>query len=378
MSTDSLPETVYITSKTGTRARFRRVEEEEDARTASRNNGVYRNSRAAESHWSYYSIISTNFTASSIAGPGRLLGKVLNFAGRSLERTISSLTHGVVSNRTQWEVVFSTCQDLGDPNISCLLKAAGSNVTREQLDAFKEIVRCKVIDCGLGSGSGWEKIGLLSTQIAEFKQYVSSWRRPWVSYSPEWLYYFRLASFCLTNRALSERFAGACSQQRLEESLSLCESDNENERVIGMRVLSKFFFWRLCSPDLSSGYTLALGRFTKIIIRQLQLGISSSDSGAEEADELICGAVCFLVFNSRDINPLITADIMEGIIGVVELVPFLKDFFTISYGYIFLVFAHYVCRMLTSGINGCHCSEQKKDELIKKLGRLFDEEELEE
>ncbi|KLO10081.1 hypothetical protein SCHPADRAFT_943119 [Schizopora paradoxa] len=376
MSTDSLPETVYITTKTGARARFRRVEEEvEDARTVSRSNGVYRNSISAESHWSFYSVTSSNFTVSGIVGPGRLLGKALDFAGRSLERKISSLTNRAASSRTEWEVVFSACQDLGDPNISCLLEAAGSNVTREQLYAFKEIVKCKVIDCGSGSGSGWGRIGLLSTQITEFKRYVSFWRRPWVSYSTEWLYYFRLASFCLTDSALSERFAGACSRQRLEESLSLCESDNVYERGIGMRVLSKYFFWHLCSPDLSSGYTLALGRLKNIILRQLQLGPSGSD--AEGADELICGVVSFLVYNSRDISPLITVEIMEDMIDVVELVSSRKDLFKMTYEWIFFDFAHDTYRRLTSRINSCRCSEQRKEELVERLDRVFDDEEQE-
>lgn len=128
MSTDSLPETVIITTRNGVRAKFRRVEEE-DARSRRRSRGIYRDPSSAGSHWSFYSTTSTNCTASGIPGPGRLLGKVLNVAGRSLERGIASLanktsTSGSTS-RSHWQVVLSICEDLGESSIGCLLEAAG-------------------------------------------------------------------------------------------------------------------------------------------------------------------------------------------------------------------------------------------------------------
>lgn len=56
----------------------------------------------------------------------------------------------------------------------------------------------------------------------------------------------------------------------------------------------------------------------RIILGQLQLGPSGYD--AEGADELVCGVISFLVYNSKDLKPLITVVVMADVITIIELV----------------------------------------------------------
>lgn len=75
------PETIAYTAENGERAFYRRDVDAERY-------PVFLNPGATKSHRSFFSAISSNATMANIAGPGRILGNLLEAAGGSVERNI--------------------------------------------------------------------------------------------------------------------------------------------------------------------------------------------------------------------------------------------------------------------------------------------------
>ena len=75
------PETIAYTAENGERAFYRRDVDTEQCT-------IFMNSGATRSHRSFVSATSSNATMPNVAGPGRILGNLLEAAGGSVERNI--------------------------------------------------------------------------------------------------------------------------------------------------------------------------------------------------------------------------------------------------------------------------------------------------
>ncbi|KLO08245.1 hypothetical protein SCHPADRAFT_944605 [Schizopora paradoxa] len=155
--------------------------------------------------YSYYSTWSTNYTMSNLPGPGRILGNFYSRAGRALEKHL-----GRIVDRTsiiQAKVVmYSISGTFGlfvsknpkkhETGCEVLLACARSDEIRTQLDAFVEIVfyfaeRTSEVH------SAFNRVFERRNQISDVITF--SWKRPGVEYSTEWLFWYKLASRCLSS-----------------------------------------------------------------------------------------------------------------------------------------------------------------------------------
>ncbi|KLO14314.1 hypothetical protein SCHPADRAFT_318584 [Schizopora paradoxa] len=158
--------------------------------------------------FSYESTISTNYTMSNLAGPGRNLGNLYSWAGSSLERRLGKVVNRAAMREYDEAVrrlrMYSFLDKIfagEDPNLhqgACevLLICARSDDLSIQVEAFERIVWNFV---------WWtSKLRAAFTSVFKRRKEVSdivtfSWRRPGIEYSFKWLLPYKQASLCLSS-----------------------------------------------------------------------------------------------------------------------------------------------------------------------------------
>ncbi|KLO14322.1 hypothetical protein SCHPADRAFT_939620 [Schizopora paradoxa] len=151
--------------------------------------------------YSYYSTVSTNYTASNLVGAGRVLGNLFSRAGFSLEKFLEKLARRTSSGREvelsvalQWFLFTDNWVQNGsvknlEKDCKTLLLAAESMDVDLQVTAFLIIVQSSI----------WCPIKILSVFKAIFRKRgeisdvaVFSWKRSGVEYSVKWLFWYKL------------------------------------------------------------------------------------------------------------------------------------------------------------------------------------------
>ncbi|KLO10524.1 hypothetical protein SCHPADRAFT_516060 [Schizopora paradoxa] len=157
--------------------------------------------------YSYYSTVSTNYTMSNLPGPGRLLGKFYSRAGKSLEKRLGRVVNraaikeydDAVGMLRQWSSKGSfACDDLKDNERSCetLLVCARSVDINIQAETFENIVR-QFVAYPSKVRSSFGRVFERRNEISDVTAF--SWKRPGVEYPFRWLYWYKLASRCLSS-----------------------------------------------------------------------------------------------------------------------------------------------------------------------------------
>ncbi|KLO14537.1 hypothetical protein SCHPADRAFT_309040 [Schizopora paradoxa] len=155
---DKPPETIAYTAENGERAFYRRDADAE-------RNTIFMNSSATGSHRSFFSATSSNATIPNVAGPGRILGNLLEAAGGSVERNI-----GLFAYKTKLHPAARAEQRLKDWSLSTegdagfLLRClAASDRPSLQLAAFR--VRRLSTTQKVISESGAEKTSVADSTV---------------------------------------------------------------------------------------------------------------------------------------------------------------------------------------------------------------------
>ncbi len=177
--------------------------------------------------YSYTSTWSSNFTTSNLPGPGRILGNLFSTAGLALERRLGKLAYraglGTFAKSEAsfrecrlawWSMLLSENTTQQEKACSILLGYArcailslhhqctsltdqhseSSNNPAIQLMAFHYFIFCAVPFTSL-----WSIFERYCQKRNESIEAVAfSWRRSGVDYSSVWLFYYSLASRCLS------------------------------------------------------------------------------------------------------------------------------------------------------------------------------------
>ncbi|KLO08250.1 hypothetical protein SCHPADRAFT_894016 [Schizopora paradoxa] len=151
--------------------------------------------------------LSTNYTMSNLPGPGRLLGNLYSKAGSSLERrlgrfanreAIKEYNEALVMVQSGWKIDHLLCsEDSKEHEKACrnLLICAESNVIDTQIKAFELIIE-KFVFNPLKVRSTFRRVFKERREISDVITF--SWKRPGVEYTTDWLYWYKLASRCLS------------------------------------------------------------------------------------------------------------------------------------------------------------------------------------
>ncbi|KLO14309.1 hypothetical protein SCHPADRAFT_927927 [Schizopora paradoxa] len=157
--------------------------------------------------YSYASTLSTNYTTSNLAGPGRVLGNLYSIAGSSLERGVGS-----IARRTGIEEL------LRSKSLDRLKKS--TRLFRSE-DARKHRKACRIFLDGANSydrevqATAFGFITAFTLKLPakaqpafrhvlkkrrEIGAVISlSWKRSRIDYGLEWLFWYKLASRCLAS-----------------------------------------------------------------------------------------------------------------------------------------------------------------------------------
>ncbi|KLO05796.1 hypothetical protein SCHPADRAFT_987560 [Schizopora paradoxa] len=155
------------------------------------------------------STVSTNSTMSNLPGPGRLLGNLYSRAGRALERRmrkwmnreVEKATKMLQKNSFQLSMMFFA-ESLRERMKACeiLLNCAKSDDVAIQVKAFEEIV-CHFIEFSSNSSvhSAFRRVFEEHNESSDV--ITSSWKRPYIEYTSDWIYWYKLASRCLSRES---------------------------------------------------------------------------------------------------------------------------------------------------------------------------------
>ncbi|KLO18461.1 hypothetical protein SCHPADRAFT_955046 [Schizopora paradoxa] len=142
--------------------------------------------------YSYASTWSSNFTMSNLVGPGRILGKWYSKAGIG---SYAKLVKGALDRMFQ-----SENPKKHEKACEIMLTCAKSDDITVQLEAFVCIVWIFVLFPSKAR-SQFRKLFEGRNEISDVT--VFSWKRPSVEYDIGWLYFYKLASRCLSTHQSS-------------------------------------------------------------------------------------------------------------------------------------------------------------------------------
>ncbi|KLO10497.1 hypothetical protein SCHPADRAFT_514860 [Schizopora paradoxa] len=159
--------------------------------------------------FSYYSTASTNQTMSNLIGAGRIIGNLLSKAGLSLESGIGKFAYRTgIGNYAKaaamvqgyWKLYrMFEGDDAKKHAKACelLLIGARSNNSKTQTEAFTCIVHYAVIFPSVVR-LAFQGVFQRRNEISDVVSF--SWRRSGVDYDVGWLYWYKLASRCLSSQ----------------------------------------------------------------------------------------------------------------------------------------------------------------------------------
>ncbi|KLO14318.1 hypothetical protein SCHPADRAFT_318363 [Schizopora paradoxa] len=164
--------------------------------------------------YSYYSTWSSNYTMSNLPGPGRLLGIFYSRMGLALEQRMAKRANrmalkenaetraSLLGHRTIRDLIQSVHPELNDRACEFLLVGASSSNQKTQVQTFHSIVQYYVRYPSKFL-SNFQNIFRRRNEISDAISF--SWKQPGVEYSIGWLYWFKLASRCLSSDAGHDR-----------------------------------------------------------------------------------------------------------------------------------------------------------------------------
>ncbi|KLO18479.1 hypothetical protein SCHPADRAFT_936155 [Schizopora paradoxa] len=155
--------------------------------------------------YSYWSKWSSNYTVSNLVGVGRVLGNLYSKLGSSLERRLGNYAIRAYS-RKQQALVLQVCEfelllnndesSLLEEAFATLLVSSRSKDTIAQMKTFETVVQIFVQNPS-ALRNGFRTLFETRKEISELVTF--SWKRPGVEYRIEWLYWYKLASRCLSS-----------------------------------------------------------------------------------------------------------------------------------------------------------------------------------
>ncbi|KLO18474.1 hypothetical protein SCHPADRAFT_936152 [Schizopora paradoxa] len=156
--------------------------------------------------YSYWSTWSSNLTASNLEGVGRVLGNFYSRMGSHLEKYLRNITYRTSSRNEmlipricEFEMMFNDDESkiiIEDICEILLISARKLNDITSQIKAFEAIVQYHIRNPS-AIRNGFQAVFEKRREVSDVVTF--SWKRSGVEYSLEWLYWYKLASRCLSS-----------------------------------------------------------------------------------------------------------------------------------------------------------------------------------